>query len=236
VLDAFELFGILCSSAGWILPFMLIVSGLRLAFKARAQGWVGERLVAGRLEEHAHAALHDVIMPDGRGGLTQVDHLLLNDQGIWVVETKTFSGRIFGRERDRQWKQRLGRQSFRIGNPLRQNYGHLKAIEAVVGQAVPIHGRVVMAGTSTFPNGMPSGVSTSREFRRELAAARAGRQLPADWIRAWRVLESQVQTDPAARKTHRRQLEGEHGKDLRPAFGFVLLGAGLLLAGWMTFT
>lgn len=102
MLDTFELFGILWSSAGWVVPFMLIVTGLRLAFKARAQGWIGERLVAGRLEEHAHAALHDVILPDGRGGLTQVDHILLNDQGIWVVETKTLSGRIFGRERDRQ--------------------------------------------------------------------------------------------------------------------------------------
>lgn len=236
MLDTFELFGILWSSAGWVVPFMLVVTGLRLAFKARAQGWIGERLVAVRLEEHAHAALHDVILPDGRGGLTQVDHILLNDQGIWVVETKTLSGRIFGRERDRQWTQRLGRQSFRIGNPLRQNYGHLKAVEAVVGRAVPVHGRVVMAGTADFPKGMPSGVSTSRELRREMVASRTGQQLPAAWVRAWREVESQVQTEPEARKAHRRQIEDKYGNDLQPAFGFVLLGAGLLLAGWMTLT
>lgn len=93
-----------------------------------------------------------------------------------------------------------------------------------------------MAGPASFPKGMPSGVSSSREFRRELVAARSGRQLPASWIRAWRELESKAQTDAAAREVHRRQIENKHGKDLRPAFGVILLVAGLLLAGWMTLT
>lgn len=236
MLEPVDLFGVLWSSAGWIVPFMLVVTGFRLAFKARAQGWIGERLVASRLEEHAHAALHDVILPDGRGGLTQVDHVLLNDQGIWVVETKTFNGRIFGRERDRQWTQRLGRSSFRIGNPLRQNYGHIKAVEAIVAQRVPILGKVVMAGSAAFPKGMPEGVSSSRDFRRELERARTGHALPVAWVQAWRELESRVETDATARKAHRRQLEEKHGRDVGPAFGVVLLGAGLLLAGWMTLT
>jgi hypothetical protein len=236
VLDTVDLLGILWSSLGWILPFMLVVTGLQLAFKARTQGWIGERVVAGGLKKHVHAALHDVIVPDGRGGLTQIDHLLLSDQGIWVVETKTFTGRIFGRERDRQWTQRLGRRSFRIGNPLRQNYGHLKAVEAIVGQDMPVLGRVVMAGSASFPKGMPSGVSTGRAFRRELAGSRTGQQLPGDWVRAWRELESQVQKEPEARKAHRRQLEEKHGRDLRPVVGAAMLGTGLLLAAWMVVT
>lgn len=236
MVDPVDLYRIMWSSLGWVLPFMLIISGLRIAFKARTQGWIGERVVAGRLKEHVHAALHDVILPDGRGGLTQIDHLLLNDQGVWVVETKTFTGRIFGRERDRQWTQRLGRKSFRIGNPLRQNYGHLKAVEALIDGQVPVLGHVVMAGPATFPNGMPAGVSNKRGFRQSLAAARTGQPLPEAWVRAWRELESQSQTDKEARMAHRRQLEAKHGRDWRPTVGFVLLGAGFLLAGWMTLT
>lgn len=235
-MDTATLYGVIWSSAGWLLPFVLIGTGIKLAFKARTQGWLGELSVGSGLDRHAHAALHDVILPDGRGGLTQVDHVLLNDQGIWVVETKTFTGRIFGRERDRQWTQRLGRSSFRIGNPLRQNYGHIKAVEAIVAQRLPIFGKVVMAGSATFPKGMPDGVSSGREFRRELERARTGHALPVAWVQAWRELESSVETDAAARKAHRRQLEEKHGRDLGPAFGAALLGAGLLLAGWMTLT
>ena len=236
MLQDVNLYALIWDSAGWLLPFILILSGVRLAFKARAQGWLGERVVGRRLAEHAHVALHDVIVPDGRGGLTQIDHILLTDEGIWVIETKTFNGRIFGRDRDRQWTQRLGRRSFRIGNPLRQNYGHLKAVEAIVGSHAPVLGRVVMAGSATFPKGMPAGVSAAREFRRDLAAARTGRQLPAGWVRAWRGLESQEATDTEARRAHRRQIEAKHGRDLRPVFGVALLGTGLLLGAWMGLT
>ena len=195
-------FGILWDSAGWLVPVVFIVTGLRQAFKARMQGWIGEHVVVGRLKEHAHAALHDVILPDGRGGLTQIDHILLTNQVLWVVETKTFTGRIFGRERDRQWTQRLGHRSYRIRNPIRQNYVHLKAVEATVGSLAPVLGRVRMAGSATFPKGMPAGVSTTREFRRDVAAARTGQQLPADWVRAWRELESQAATDTEAPRGH----------------------------------
>ena len=236
MIDTTKIYTIIWSSLGWVLPFVLIVSGIRLALKVRAQGWLGERVVGRRLAEHAHVSLHDVIVPDGRGELTQIDHVLLTDEGIWVIETKTFTGRIFGSERDRQWTQRLGRRSFRIGNPLRQNYGHLKAVEAIVGSSVPVLGRVVMAGSATFPKGMPAGVSAAREFRRDLAAARTGQQLPAGWVSAWRELESQAATDREVRKAHRRQIEAKHGRDLRPAFGIALLGTGLLLGAWMGLT
>ena len=235
MLQDVNLYAPIWDSARWLLPFILILSGVRLAFKARAQGWLGERVVGRRLTEHAHAALHDVIVPDGRGGLTQIDHVLLTDEGIWVIETKTFTGRIFGSERDPQWTQRLGRRSFRIGNPLRQNYGHLKAVETTVGASVPVLGRVVMAGSAIFPKGMPAGVSAAREFRRGLAAARTGQQLPVDWVRAWRELESQAATDAEARRAHRRQIEAKHGRDLRPSLGYLLISIGVLLGAWVLF-
>lgn len=88
---------------------------------------IGEMAVRIRLKGIATAELHDCILPDDRGGMTQVDHLYLTPKGIQVIETKNYGGRIFGNAQDKSWTQRIGRRSVRVGNPLRQNWGHVQA-------------------------------------------------------------------------------------------------------------
>jgi hypothetical protein len=232
MLDPWDLLGIIWSSAGWVIPFFLIVSGIKLAAKARSQGWIGERLVANRLDRLGHSALHDIILPDGRGGLTQIDHLLLNGRGIWVLETKTFTGRLFGRPRDKQWTQRIGKKSYRIGNPLRQNYGHLKAIESIVNEEVPIHGLVVLAGSAKFPNGTPDGVVHRRRLL-EVVGPKTTERLPETWARSWSELSALASSGQAARRQHRKQLEAKFGRDKHVLVGGMMVLSGLALASWM---
>jgi len=94
--QAHELLRIIWTAAGWAPGLVLIITGLKLALKPRLQGWLGERAVASAVEGVAEDSLHDVVMPDARGGLTQIDHLLLTGEGIVVVETKSPSGRLSG--------------------------------------------------------------------------------------------------------------------------------------------
>ena len=49
---------------------------------------------------------NDVILktPDGT---TQIDHILISPYGIFVIETKDYSGWIFGSERQKKWTQSL---------------------------------------------------------------------------------------------------------------------------------
>jgi Nuclease-related domain len=59
-----------------------------------------------------------------------------------------------------QWTQTIFKRSFKFQNPLRQNYKHVKALEAVLD--VPpetIHSVVVFAGGSTFKTPMPANVT-----------------------------------------------------------------------------
>ena len=225
-----EMLRILWEQVWWVLPAALLITGARLALKSKMQGAIGEGAVAGTLRRAALDSLHDVIVPDGRGGLTQIDHLLLSRQGIVVVETKSFSGRIYGRARDKYWTQRFKKgRSARIANPLRQNYGHIKAVEAIVGDRAPVVGRVVIAGPSEWPKGMPEGVVRKRALARELRSGGSNEAAPAEWAAAWSALKQQACTDKAARQAHLAQLRERHGRDLRPVVGAVIMGFGVLL-------
>jgi hypothetical protein len=148
----------------WLVPAFLTLGSLKLLFAAKLKGAAGEAAVAAILNRTASNVLHDIIIPNGRGGLTQLDHVALLPAGLLVVETKNYSGRIFGRARDRKWTQRLGGRSFKMNNPLHQNYGHIQALKALL-PGTPIHGLVAFAGSARFPKGMPEGVATTAGLR-----------------------------------------------------------------------
>jgi hypothetical protein len=60
---------------------------------------------------------------------TQIDHVLVADTGIFVIETKHYGGWILGHPDDPQWTQTLFGKKSRFQNPLRQNYGHVKVLQ-----------------------------------------------------------------------------------------------------------
>lgn len=63
-----------------------------------------------------------------RTGYSQVDHLVITPYGLFVIETKNYIGEIKGKKEDKYW---LVSNRFKMFNPLRQNYGHIKAIENI---------------------------------------------------------------------------------------------------------
>jgi len=80
--------------------------------------------------------------------------------GIFVVELKDYSGWIFGTNAHAYWTAvyRRGRK-FKFQNPLRQNYGHIKALEEFLGvDPRVLHGMVVFRGSFTFKTPIPYGV------------------------------------------------------------------------------
>lgn len=46
--------------------------------------------------------LNNITVPF-KEGTTQIDHILVSTKGIFVIETKNYSGWIFGDENSRQW-------------------------------------------------------------------------------------------------------------------------------------
>jgi hypothetical protein len=78
--------------------------------------------------------LHDLLLPNPRSRTkySQVDHVLITPQGIFVIETKNYNGEIKGGRSDRYWTVKAAGRRYRLYNPLMQNGGHIKAIEALL--------------------------------------------------------------------------------------------------------
>jgi len=103
--------------------------------------------------------LNNVTIPF-QDGTTQVDHILISTKGIFVIETKHYSGWIFGDEKSDQWMQVIYRIKNRFQNPIRQNYRHVKAIQQLLDflPKEQIHSIVVFSGSGIFKTPLPNGV------------------------------------------------------------------------------
>lgn len=74
--------------------------------------------------------LFNVYVPRPDGSTSEVDALCIDESGIYVFENKNYSGWVFGRARDRTWTQTFPNgEKFQFSNPVRQNEGHVKALQ-----------------------------------------------------------------------------------------------------------
>ena len=221
----------------WPIPVFLALFAILMLITPRVRGKLGERRMAQWLACRVEGeALHDVILPDRRGGLTQIDHLVKTRSTLLVIETKHYRGQIFGRAFDAQWTQRLGRRSHPFQNPLRQNHGHIEAVKALV-PGVPIVGRVVFTGTAAFPQGVPAGVSTLRSLAEDLRAELGPESSPATRSTgldlAWAELKAQADQSPEARKAHRQGLADRYGPGPVRWRPYLTLIVSALWLGWI---
>lgn len=74
---------------------------------------------------------------------TEVDLVVIHEKGIFVVESKNYTGIITGEAQDNQWSKTLS-NSFnqRFYNPIKQNATHLRALEQYLGD-LPMYSVIV---------------------------------------------------------------------------------------------
>ncbi|HHB1654729.1 nuclease-related domain-containing protein [Bacillus cereus] len=104
------------------------------------KGKAGEKLVKrilSKLDPKSYFVLHNVTVYTEYGDTTQIDHIVIAETGVFVVETKNYEGWIYGSEKAARWTQGIFRKKHSFQNPFRQNYKHIKAIEWVMEQQLP---------------------------------------------------------------------------------------------------
>lgn len=115
---------------------------------------IGHRLCLPRAQYHG---FHNIVIPGGKG-TTELDHVIVSSFGIFVVETKFWSGTIYGSEWDKRWTLFTRRSKQLVYNPLRQNFGHAKALADLLAIPVDRVGSVVAIRGAKFKTKVPKGV------------------------------------------------------------------------------
>ena len=64
---------------------------------------------------------------------TEIDVIYINEFGVFVLESKNYSGWIFGTDKSKYWTQTLNRNAKnKFYNPVFQNAGHISALKATL--------------------------------------------------------------------------------------------------------
>lgn len=111
--------------------------------QAQKRGVEGERKVARKLSKcdtKTSRLLNDVVFLDEKGESYQIDHIFINENGIWIIETKNWAGRIYGTDEQKEWTQVLayGKEKNRMYSPVKQNLTHAFKVQKILKGRVPI--------------------------------------------------------------------------------------------------
>ncbi len=101
--------------------------------------------------------LFNIYIPKDNDETTEIDVLMISPKGIFVFESKNYSGWIFGSENQKNWYQTLpagrGRShKEHFYNPIMQNRSHIKHLKAFLGTDIPIRSIIVFSDRCTLKN------------------------------------------------------------------------------------
>lgn len=122
------------------------------------KGKIGEYRIYKKLrsyERYGGRFLFNCYLRKPNGKTTEVDVVFLCPSGIFVFESKNYSGWIFGSEEESMWTQKLpkgngGVHKESFYNPIIQNKVHVESMKRIVGRNVPVYSIVVFSDRCTL--------------------------------------------------------------------------------------
>ena len=124
----------------------------------RNLGTFGEYLIYQALRHYEVTAkfLFNCYLPKGNGETTEIDVLMIHPAGIFVFESKNYSGWIFGNERSKMWTQTLPQGRGRAHkqhffNPIMQNKLHIQClVDYLKNNSIPTYSIIVFSERCTL--------------------------------------------------------------------------------------
>ena len=113
-----------------LLVLLLLVTLARRNNFFLSPGKIGELRVSriiSRLPDEYNVFNDVYLMVNGHS--SQIDHVIISPYGIFVIETKNYSGTIYGSENAENWTQYLNRNRYAFRNPIKQNKSHVWAVK-----------------------------------------------------------------------------------------------------------
>lgn len=147
------------------------------------------------LKPYKQDELKNVILPDGLGGLLEIEKIFLLEQGILILRDYPISGHLFGAEKIEQWTQIVDGRSYKFTNPLHHLENARQAIRSLIPK-MPVFCHVVFTADSNFPKGKPASVSVLNSFEQDMQRLFNSPKLPSDSReKMWDVIKQNARID-----------------------------------------
>lgn len=197
----------------YILFAILIISVLILKLPT-VKGFIGEKaaqMILNKLDKEKYYVLNDLLIPDSNGKTTQIDHVVISQYGIFVIETKNYKGWITGTENSQYWTQTIYKRKEKLYNPLWQNKGHVNALKALLSEFgnaryFPI---VAFSGRATLKVKVSSEVIYLSNLNKTIKKYKQPVLTPSDVKNIIKKLSHNNLQDKDARKEHVKTLQNE---------------------------
>ncbi|CEJ69903.1 DNA topoisomerase 1 [Chryseobacterium oranimense G311] len=122
-------------NSNFFIVFLLALFILLIKYYTpKIKGLIGENKVSKalkRLNKEKYIVLNNIEL-NIKGSTSQIDHIIVSDYGIFVIETKNYKGWILGYENDKFWTQAIYKYRRKFYNPVLQNQGHIYALKHVL--------------------------------------------------------------------------------------------------------
>ena len=150
-----------------------------------ALGRSGEDAVASKLQwadifGRDGMILQNVYVPAGNGKTSEIDLLYITAKGILVIESKNYSGFIFGNDKQREWTSTLYAGKNFVGfkqvekhhfyNPVWQNQTHINCLKRYIGNDVPMLSIIVFSDRCELKDVKLSSENTVICHKRDLSS------------------------------------------------------------------
>ena len=104
------------------------------------KGDKGEQIVIDELNKNTDEQylINNLILLGDNGISHQFDHILIRHNGVFVIETKNYYGKIKGTTTDSMWTKTYplkGRTKIeKFHNPIKQNQAHIRFLKKIIGR------------------------------------------------------------------------------------------------------
>lgn len=173
-----------------------------------SKGEYGEYAVTSVLEKlpEVYRVFNDVYL-ENKGHSSQIDHVVISQYGVFVIETKNYSGDVYGSEKAERWTQYLNGEGYEFRNPILQNRSHELAIKNTLHIApssiIPV---VVFLGGADLHCNTTSAVLYAVQLREYILNHQTIAFTPDGVERLAKKLNESIVTDPNRRINHVRNI------------------------------
>ena len=115
------------------------------------QGEQGENRINYLINKYCleyHHIISNGLFYDWNENSHEIDQILINKYGVFVIETKNWHGSLIGRDYDDEWLYIQNNLAEKRRAPVKQNEIHVQVIEEILNNDIPIKNIVVFINTN----------------------------------------------------------------------------------------